>query len=425
MTALYIILIATAILTFGVATYLRVRPFIEAADAPSASRGGTTSGTDTEFTAEVVRITDVSPHPNADRLEIAKFEMKTGPVTYEVVIGKGTQKVGDLAAYLSVDCIVPIDRPQFKFLGDRLDGKGKTHYRLKAARLRGTFSQGLLVDLPASRSWDLGDSVAEEFGVTYYTPPEDRYGGPGSSPTGTSVARKPRMPVMPVYSVESLKKVPNLFADGEIVVATEKVHGSNARFAWLPKRFLGIRIGWKFVVGSHRVIKSTDGAASSDGNHFYGEDVWLDAAAKCGLRERLRKYPGYMFYGEVFGYTKTGKKIQDMTYGRSAADGPGLVFFDVRHPDGHWLGYDERVALCRELGLDVVPLVTLGEWSKDLLALAEGPSLIAPEQIREGIVVESLTGPRRKAKFVSQSYLLREDGGKFKAPKTKGAKVAA
>src|ERR1043165_44604 len=100
------------------------------------------ASTDTEFTAEVVRITDVYKHPNADKLEIALFELAgSGQANYECVIQTGSFKVGQLAVYFSVDCILPTDHPDFKFLTTRLDGAGKTHYRLKAARLRGVRSE--------------------------------------------------------------------------------------------------------------------------------------------------------------------------------------------------------------------------------------------------------------------------------------------
>ena len=39
----------------------------------------------------VVKIEEILPHPNADRLEIAKFELAgTGPASYEVVVQKST-----------------------------------------------------------------------------------------------------------------------------------------------------------------------------------------------------------------------------------------------------------------------------------------------------------------------------------------------
>lgn len=355
------------------------------------------STTDTEFTAEVVRVTEILPHPNADRLEIAKFEMTSGPTTYEVIVGKGDFQTGQRAAYFSVDCIVPTDRPDFAFLLTRPDGKGKTHFRLRAARLRGVFSQGLLVRAPAG--FQFGDSVAEHFGVTYHRTPEEG----GNGPTAPS-SKKKAQPFV-VYSVDSLKKLPNLFAAGEPVVITEKIHGTNFRFGWVRRRFLGIPLGWKFVIGSHRAIKG-DGSGG-----FYGEDLWSDAAERMKLAERTRDYKGYTFYGELYGYTYGGKPIQDLTYGCDHERGPQLRIFDIKH--GQWLSYYDRIVACADCDLLTVPLLSLGKWYAGQAELhAEGYSMTAryngDSQIREGCVVESMEGPRRKAKFVGQGYLLRK-----------------
>ena len=356
--------------------------------------------TDTEFTAEVVRVTEVLTHPGADRLEIAKFELKgSGPASYEVVIGKGSLVVGSLAAYLSVDCSVPINHPSgvFKFLGERLDGKFKETYRLRAARLRGMFSQGLLVDTPVGAVF--GDSVAAAYGVTYYERPV-----PGC-PTQPGAPRVRARDVVPQYEINSLKKVPRLFEEGEQVLVTEKIHGCNMRFGWLPRTFLGLRIGWKFFVGSHRAVKGGGTAG------YYEGDVWSDSATAMALARKTKKFPGYMFYGELFGHTFTGQRLQDLTYGRAPAAGPGLVCFDVWRTKGKaWLAQDEREDMLNAVGLAEVPVLFCGSYAAAKIAtMAEGVSTIDGKTVREGVVVEAVDGARKKAKFVSQGYLLRKE----------------
>lgn len=354
--------------------------------AASAAKTPPTPSTNTEFCAEVVRILNILPHSNADKLELAHFEMSTGPASYEVVVQKGTYKIGDLAAYLSVDCLVPVSHPQFAFLkkGDA------THHRLRAARLRGVFSQGLLVAAPARAR--LGDSVAEAYGVTYH--------GAGEEQLEPGVKTKPSSApqCLPIYGVESLKKSPNLFSEGETVAITEKIHGCNFRFGWVRKRVMGVRVGWRFVVGSHRTMKDTDTEHTND--------LWLEVAHRKGLASRTRNYKGLAFYAEIFGMTEGGKKIQDLTYGLTT---PAFMVFDVRRQDGSWLAFQERCDLLNDLGMQHVPVIEIGGWSRNMTALAEGKSKVAPEQIREGIVVESIEGPRRKAKYVGQGYLLRKE----------------
>lgn len=350
--------------------------------------------TDTEFSAEVVQVSAINPHPNADRLEVAGITMASGPTTYEVVVQKGSFRVGDLAAYFSVDCLLPTTHPAFAFLTTRLDGAGKAVYRLRAARLRGVFSQGLLVPAPAGTK--LGEGVAEAFGVQYHCGNEPAGRGPNLS------MRKSKAQPMPVYAVESLKKVPRLISDDEPVVVTEKIHGTNFRFGWVPRKILGVRIGWRFMVGSHRVIKK------GQDNHFYEEDVWTTAAERMRLAEKTKAYRGLVFFGELYGHTYTGQRIQDLTYGRKPEDGPGLACFDV-HDGSKWLSFGARREILDACDLRAVPILRLGLAPRaDIERLAEGTSELDGATQREGVVVEALDGVRRKAKYVGTGYLLRK-----------------
>lgn len=377
----------------------------------------TGTGTDTEFTAEVVHITEVVPHPNADRLEIARFELKgSGPSAYDVVIGKGEFRPGDLAAYFSVDCLLPLKHPSFSFLASRLDGQGKDVFRLRAARLRSVYSQGLLVKAPESH--DFGDRVDETFGVTYYRAPE-----PGQPAQANP--RSKRASALPTYSVESLKKVPRLFKAacseedhtlgctercGMRVVVTEKIHGCNFRFGWVRRKVLGIPLGWRFFVGSHYADKALGGGG------FYDSNVWCEAAVKMDLKRKTEGHKGKLFYGELYGFTYSGQAIQKgYPYGRTPETGPGLVVFDIKELSGdRYLDYVERMRILAGIGLEHSPVLRAAEYTPALLELAEGKSILDPKTQREGVVVETWGAPegekqRRKAKYVGQGYLLAKE----------------
>lgn len=360
------------------------------------------AGADTEFTCEVVRITRIVPHPNADRLEIARFELSlAGETTYEVIVQKGEYKAGDLAVYFSVDCLLPLSHPDFAFLKQRPDGQNKEIFRLRAARLRGVFSQGLLTPAPAGAN--LGDPMAQQYGVDYYRYPELEELLP------TQASKKPRPQAMQVYGVDSLKKNPRVFEDGELVEVTEKIHGCNFRFGWVRRKVLGIPWGHRFVVGSHRAMKGDQ----SRGPGFYKEDVWLEAAEKMGLKGLTRAYPGYHFYGELYGYTYGGKALQDLTYGRKPEDGPGLAVFDIKSPQGWLTPTERRTILIDELQLPMVPVLWSGTWGpyadKVLRDLCSDTSSVAKGHIREGVVVETQLLPRKKAKYVGEAYLMRKE----------------
>lgn len=374
-----------------------------------------------EGTCEVVRITEVHPHSNADKLEVCSFATKEGPTGYVCVTGKGQFKPNDLAVYVGVDSVVPLvgeGADRWHFLTTRLDGAGKTQYRVRAARLRGLYSEGILMEPDAGD--ELGMEKWEAWHISYRNPQVSvglSVGGP------TPPSKRAAKIHFPEYSVASLRKVPNLFDEGDQIVVTEKIHGTNARFGW-------VRMGlfWKFVVGSHRVVKTdlrpwyvklwqkiTKREVKRDGG-YYEQDLWNEVATKYDLADRLWDYRGMVFYGEIYGLTPNGRGIQDLVY-----DGPtlGLRFFDVYDlRERNFVDYDEFVRYCADCQLDTVPVVYRGPFSLDKMKeLAEGKSVLAPKQIREGVVGKMLTEyrdhlpgrPRKIAKMVGEGYRLRKE----------------
>jgi hypothetical protein len=362
---------------------------------------------DTEYVCETVRVTGVEPHPNADRLELVRFETTDGPSAYQVVCGKGEFRPGAPAVYLSVDCVVPVGGdPRTEFLFKLQGSVGRKTHRIRAVRLRGVYSEGLLI--PDDGALPLGTDVAERLGVTYYRAPEP--GQPSQPGERTSTVDHTLGGQFPVYGVFSLKKVPDLFHPGEHVLITEKIHGANMRAGWIDGRL---------VVGSHRVIK-TDVRSwwrrLSDWLHgvrrgpgFYGTDVWSTAARVHQLGEKLRRFPGVVCYFELYGLTDSGSRIQDLTYGDPVL---GLTLIDARAPNGEWLSWPELGELSERIGVDRVPVLEYVDWRglDAHRALAEGQSELAPDQIREGFVARTLYDGRR-GKLVGQGYLLR-DGAK-------------
>jgi intein/homing endonuclease len=153
--------------------------------------------------AEVIRIKEINPHPNADKLCIVSV------YGYTVCVRISDFKVGDLAIYIPPDNIVS-DRPEFAFLED--------HKRIKVRKLRGIISMGLLIQVPADLA-DLkeGEDAAEKLQISHYEPP---------LPVSTGgEAEKPPEGYFPHYDVDSYYRYVNLFKPGERVCASEKVHG--------------------------------------------------------------------------------------------------------------------------------------------------------------------------------------------------------
>lgn len=336
----------------------------------------------TDFHVETVTVTKVERHPNADRLSIA--EANGCPVIFQT---EGGYSEGDLAVHVPVDAVVPAREPfLFLFTPEEIE-KGKS-VRIKAKKLRGIFSMGLLVPVPAGAFADGNDprpgvDMADVLGVTRYEP---AVSNPklisGESVSGPSLH-------CPVYDIEPLRKYSGLFEADEEVWISEKLHGSNSRY---------LHDGTEFFVGSH--------------NHFKRDteaNTWWKVARDLGLQEKLAQHPNLAVYGEVYG------QVQDLKYGK---DGIAFAAFDVYDATrGVWFDVDDFLGLMGTLELPVVPTLYRGpwkglDWAKDL---AEGKSTMA-DHVREGIVVKPIKERWNRAvgrvflKLAGQGYLLRRGG---------------
>lgn len=121
---------------------------------------------------QVVR--DIVPIENADRIETAVVE------GWNCVVRKGEFAVGEPVIYFEIDTFLPIDNPHYAFLAERgkksmiIDGYEAIGHVLKTAKLRGVYSQGLVMS-PAELGIDItgrsiGDDLTEECGVLKYEP---------------------------------------------------------------------------------------------------------------------------------------------------------------------------------------------------------------------------------------------------------------
>lgn len=142
--------------------------------------------------------------------------------------------------------MVPIADQRFAFLAGKTKG---SFARIRAMRLRGIFSMGLIVRPDADMTE--GAEVRERMGIGIYEAPE--VGGGGSYESGYP-GRDPGC--LPCYDIEGARKYHRLLAEGEEIVLTEKIHGANARF---------VHDGGEFWVGSRTTFKTRAGSRGSPG----------------------------------------------------------------------------------------------------------------------------------------------------------------
>lgn len=322
-----------------------------------------------EWHVEVVRLGTVEKHPNADKLGITHVHGG-----YPVICRLGDYAEGDLAVYVPVDSVVP-NTEEWAFVGSRR--------RVRAKRLRGTFSMGLLTKAPEGAVE--GEDVAERLGIFKWEEPVEAISTQGKA------AKAPLLPgpPLPVYDIEALRRRSSiLFADEEVVI-TEKIHGAN---------FRAVHDGERLHVASRNRFLSREECK-----------LWWPVAERFDLEAKLARFPNMAIYGEVYG------NVQDLKYGLGA--GATLAVFDILNVNGTWWDFDSAQLIARSLDLPWVPVLYRGPWSKELCNLAEGPSTLpGSDHVREGIVVRPVRERwddcigRVQLKMHGEGYLTRKSG---------------
>jgi len=320
------------------------------------------------------------PHDNSHSLSCVKVD------DYICVVATKDWKDGDLAAWIPPDSLVDINNPLFSFLTKSL---------IRAKRLRGVISYGLLV--PAPPTLKVGDDAAGVVNVTHYDP-DDNILEPGKnkrpkdslfveqlekSPSGT----------FPKYDVDSFQKYARkVFIEGEDIIVTEKIHGENARFVCVGgELFAGSRGTWKrqFVVLKYNEAELLEKlkdpekvkkVLQSSGK----QNSWWDMYDKYpGLKEFCKQNPGYCVYGEKYG------NFPEMNYNVPPGERQFMAF-DILSPEGRFLDWKDFSKLCEKYNIPTVPLLGYYHFNVErLLSFASGASMIRnANHIREGIVVK-------------------------------------
>ncbi|MGW6710132.1 RNA ligase (ATP) [Streptomyces sp. NPDC054956] len=345
----------------------------------------------------------VHPHPNADALELAQVGL------YRAVVAKGAYRTGEFALYIPEQAVLPAGLIEELGLTGRLAG-GEAN-RVKAVRLRGELSQGLVCRPRALADVDLvlaakeGTDFAERLGITKWAPP---------IPTTMSGDVEAAAELLPWVDIENLQRYPGIFEPGEPVVLTEKLHGTACLLTYIAED--------ERVLVSSKGFGSKGLALREDERNLYwravrGHDV---PGAAAGLAERLGATRVGIF-AEVY-----GKGVQDLAYGtdvRTAEAPPGYAVFDVSAEiDGQvrWLD-PEQIFSAGELPL--VPRLFEGPYELDtVLEWASGRETVSGRglHLREGVVIRPaaeryspVVGGRAIAKAVSPAYLTRKGGTEY------------
>ena len=334
-----------------------------------------------EIEARIHRVV-IEEHPDAHSLELARIG------GYRTVVRKGEVQDGDLVAYIPESSILPDG-----LIADMgLTGKlaGRDHNRVRAERIRGVVSQGLVWPMPHRQE---GDDAADELGITKHLPEIPEY-------MRGQVVHAPGRTVR--YDIQNVKKYPDILQEGEEVVITEKIHGVQCQ--------MGLYHGEPFVASK---IYAAHGQLLIIGD-VNADNIYVQAALRhMGDLQALAALPDgpgdtFQLLGEIH-----GPGVQDLRYD---AKEKRFAAFDLHtgEPDGgRFLDHSDMERLL-DRRIMCVPHFYRGPYSRERLdSLTSGKSALASHH-REGVVIktaeerEDIRLGRVILKSVSDRHLLRK-----------------
>lgn len=343
----------------------------------------------------------IEEHPNADALELAVVG------DYRSIVRKGQFKTGDLGVYIPEAAVLPEWLIEKLGLVGKLAGKDKN--RVKAIKLRGILSQGLICPIDVldeknpNRTWNITEhmDLTSWLGITKYEPPIPVHmAGEVFNAHGYTLN----------YDIENIKKYPNVLTERDLVMITEKLHGTWTCFGYHPDVNQPI-VTSKGLSARGLAFKFND--ENKDNLYirsFMGTADGLGRTVIDRVRDALVDGLPIYLLGETF-----GRGVQDLHYG---LDRPSFRLFDIyvgTPGSGRYLSGAEFLRVCRDIGVEPVPVLYTGGFTKEVVQeLTDGKDTITGAHIREGVVIRGLVEDLRHdelgrviLKSVSEAYLLR------------------
>lgn len=336
------------------------------------------------YTAKVVAIEELLPHPNADKLQIAV-------VDYQKVITSLDAKLNDIYVYFPVECKI---NEQFlsytnSFSNSEMNAdKTKKGFfgkngRVRSIKLRGETSEGYLVPAQQLFDWvnfegDIRQFVGTDFDtiggkllLSKYVPPtleevEGKAKRNGKKAYKEHQSRLIEGQVRFHTDTANLKRSSVSWNADDVLTVSYKLHGTSfwvsnllvkRKLSVVDKigRFLGIDVKeseYDILYGSRRMVKNfTFGG-------FYKRDLWK--VAKDRIAHQIPK--GFTVYGEAVGYVPETSTFIQKGYDYGMPEGEmGLYVYRITftNEDGEVLELptDGIQEFCEERGWKAVPIV--------------------------------------------------------------------
>ena len=421
------------------------------------------------YQAIIVKVSNLRPHSNADRLQLCTI------LGSQVIVGLET-KEGELGVYFPEDGQISEEYAAANNLigykdpttGEKKGGMFDSKRRVRTQKLRGEKSEGFFMPLSSlsftgtnTHALYEGDTFTSLMGIPicnkYYSPAtlrvlkNNKNNGERKAKRGTTLWFPQH-----VKDTTQFRWVDTNIPYPSLIHFTEKLHGTQGRYGyvldtqeippsyWVKQVFKFLQFckftkgyvpdtftGYTYLNGSKKVILE-----KSEGKGYYGtQDFRYKAIENISLKK------GEIIFGEIIGWVNRDVPImpsQNITkykdlahlipfYGDTMHYTYGLERGDVKFyvyrmlhmgEDGHYVDMDwgNVVKRCEELNIPIVPHLETYYYTGNLEELREktenhciGPSLLAPTNMREGVVLRvEDRGERMFVKHKSFEFKLLE-----------------
>jgi len=359
--------------------------------------------------ASVQQISNLQPIIGADKIECATI------LGWQVIVQKGMFKVGDLCIYIEPDAIIPRKEwSEFLFK----DNKTKSKHILKTIKLRGQVSQGLVLPL-LSEEYKLGDDVTDvlqiekndlqlieekllnaqrKHGRLYkflrrYIGRRFVFKTLGQSfPSFITKTDEPRIQCMPTVCRDETDTY---------FQCTEKIDGQSATF-FLRKREGILKFFSTFIFG---VCSRNIFLTSKSNNNYWKIALHYNIEGRMKKYAKQMKQKGIDIHTFIIQGEIAGPNIQKNKYNFSSLR---LFVFNIQI-NGDKLDNEAIQVLCKELGLEIVPIISnfvkLPPTIPEAIRMTQGTSCLA-DIPREGLVCRNYN-KNISFKIVNVDFLLK------------------
>lgn len=287
--------------------------------------------------ATIELVHNVEKHPNADKLDLCKV------LGFKCVTKRDQFKDGDKVIYVRPDTVFPLADWATEY-------RKYSPKRIKAIRLRGVYSEGVIIPFEAVpedvrniiQNYQVGDTVAELLGITHYQEPEPQdQSAKGGLPLGIPKTDEERF--------ENMKFLPY----GEIVDIQLKIDGQSCSYYYNHKtKTFG-------VLGRSLELKYK--TLDETGNEIVANNKYVENIAIYDIERKLTEYCEREQVSLVIRGESYGQGIQGHAHNPHAKLNKGWAMFSVFLIDEHVYAekghryYFKNVAA--ELGLPIAPIV--------------------------------------------------------------------